>query len=73
MVHGCTVYTECTKTRGSDGTMDLWVHGGNRPSRLILPSFKYCLISSDVGDILGTYMREHGSVVLYVHGNHKVR
>ena len=44
-MHGCTVYTECAMTGGSEGgTMDLWVHGGNRPSRLkILSSFLFQL------------------------------
>ena len=39
-------------------------------------SFRWCLMASDVGwhmrDKLRP-MREHGSILLYVHGNHKAR
>ena len=42
----------------------------------LIPSFKCCLMSSDVGWLIRDKlrpMREHGSLLLYVHGNHEAR
>ena len=42
----------------------------------ILPSFRWCLMSSDVGWHIRDKLRpvrDHGSILLYVHGNQKAR